>query len=166
MQEITLTLVHDKKDNDQQVLDTLALLDPVYTDFHTGEFDKDGNELVVQVVDYYRFKDIAEDHRVDIVHILPYGTEWTETMGSVKSKYTIEYGQEKQDAKDSTDYNTALTYGNGKVALVTDVAQLSADSIMVASKDDQVNGAVIADAKTSPKLDESVSLVAALEVQP
>ena len=69
MKTIAVTLVHDKKDNAQQIIDLLDKLEPQYMDAIMDGPDSDP----VQLFTGYKFKDIKEDHEVKVYQFVPQG---------------------------------------------------------------------------------------------
>lgn len=162
MKTIAVTLIHDKKDNAQQIIDLLDKLEPQYMD---AIMDGEGSDPV-QLFTGYKFKDLAEDHEVKVYQFVPQGVEPPENINDLVS-YNIFFGNDVPD-KDTHWYNVALAragqHGADTLAFVDQVADIAPEAL-VASTDvvTKEGNTKIADIKTAQQLDITADLATAFD---
>lgn len=162
MKTIAVTLVHDKKDNEQQIVDLLDKLEPQYIEAY---MDGEDNPPV-QVFNGYKFKDLEEDHEVKVYQFVPQGVEEPANMYDLVS-YNILFGNDVPD-KDTHWYNVALRragqHGADTLAFVDKVEDVIPSDLVVATDVVQKAGKTkIADIKTAEQLDIATDLAVAFD---
>jgi len=162
MKTIAVTLVHDKKDNAQQIIDLLDKLEPQYMDAIMDGPDSDP----VQLFTGYKFKDIKEDHEVKVYQFVPQGVEPPENIFDLVS-YNIYFGNDVPD-KDTHWYNVALAragqHGADTLAFVDKVEDVVPGNLLADTAAVEKQGETkIADVKTAEQLDITTDLAVAFD---
>lgn len=152
MKTIAITLIHNKEDNEQQIIDLLDIIEPVYETVSAPiEPDSDVFEDVTRFL-YYKFKDDSNSTPIRVLQFVPYGFEKPKNIYDIES-HNIIFSNDVPD-KDTHWYNVALRraqqYGCDKVIYVDNVADIDPSTILSEKSEiAKLNETIVTDTKAS-----------------